>query len=107
MFGLQQDDIDAIIKLLSNYPQIEQAIIFGSRAKGNYKAGSDIDIALKGNNIDEVVWKVHYKLEEESILPYYFDLLDYNKIENKELIEHINRAGIVFYDRSNSLSTTQ
>ncbi len=104
MFGLKQDDIDAIIKLLRTYPQIEQAIIFGSRAKGNYKTGSDVDIALKGNNIDEAVWKIHYELEEESIMPYYFDILNYNKIENKDLIEHINRAGIVFYNRNNSSS---
>ena len=48
MFGLKDSDINAIIAILKRYPDVKEAIIFGSRAMGNYKPGSDIDIALKG-----------------------------------------------------------
>jgi predicted nucleotidyltransferase len=50
-FGLTHSDLHAIKQVLAKYPQIEQAIIFGSRAKGNYKPGSDVDIALKGAHL--------------------------------------------------------
>ena len=97
-FGLKDGDIEIIIAILKKYPRIEQALIFGSRAKGNYKPGSDVDIVLKGD-VDDSTTEIGFSLNEDSLLPYKFDVLDYNSISNKNLIDHINRVGIVFYVR--------
>lgn len=98
MFGLSKTDCLYIKEALRHYPEIEQAIIFGSRAKGNYKAGSDVDIALKGTVItDNIVYKLSDELEEQLPLPYFFDLIIYNSITNLELRQHIDRVGKEIY----------
>lgn len=96
-FGLKDSDLKTIIKILENYPQIEQALIFGSRAKGNFKPGSDVDIVLKGN-VEDIITDIGFLLNEDSILPYKFDILDYSSISSTSLIDHIKRNGIVFYE---------
>ena len=98
--GLLQPDLDIVLSVLGEFPNVKEAIIFGSRAKGNFRNGSDVDIALKGENINlEIVTTISYKLNEETILPYKFDVLDYQNINNSKLTEHINRKGISFYIR--------
>ena len=98
--GLRQPDLDIVLSILDKFPNVKEAIIFGSRAKGNFRNGSNVDIALKGENIDlEIVSTISYKLNEETILPYKFDVLDYQNINNSKLTEHINRKGISFYIR--------
>ena len=99
-FGLSENTIDKINNLFVKYPQIEEVILYGSRAKGNYKNGSDIDIVLKGKNMDQ---SFLYKLANEIddlMLPYSFDISLYDSITNKELLDHINRVGKVFFNRS-------
>ena len=61
MFGLLDRDIKYIIKALEQHDEIEKAIIFGSRAMGNYKKGSDVDIAIIGENVNR---SIIYNLEE-------------------------------------------
>jgi len=96
--GLSETDFFEIIHILEKNFTIEEAIIFGSRAKGNFKNGSDIDLALKGKNFDnDDLLELSYLLNEETFLPYKFDLLIYNSIKNKKLIEHIQRCGIIIY----------
>ena len=96
--GLSQQDFDIIVSVLSDYPQIEEAIIFGSRAKGNFKTGSDVDIALKGSNLNlNVISQISFTLNEETVLPYKFDILNFHTISNSDLTDHINRVGIIFY----------
>ena len=102
-FGFKIGDLDLIITVIQKYPQIEQAIVFGSRAKGNYKTGSDVDIALKGDIDWEIVSNLNNDLNEETTLPYMFDVLDYNSIDNIALREHIDRIGVVFYEREKVL----
>jgi len=98
--GLRQPDLDIVLSVLGEFPNVKEAIIFGSRAKGNFKNGSDVDIALKGENINlEIVTNISYRLNEETILPYKFDVLDYQSINNSKLTEHINRIGISVYLR--------
>jgi len=98
--GLLQPDLDIVLSVLGEFPNVKEAIIFGSRAKGNFRNGSDVDIALKGENINlEIVTNISYRLNEETILPYKFDVLDYQNINNSKLTEHINRKGISFYIR--------
>ncbi len=97
-FGLKQRDIDNITLALKKFPEIEEAIIFGSRAMGNYKKGSDIDLSIKGTHITHrTVSSLKSLLEEELPIPFFFDIVDYGKIRSDKLIEHIDRVGVVFY----------
>lgn len=99
-FGLSEADIEYIVGVIAKYKEIKKAVIFGSRAKGNYKAGSDIDIAIYGEDITiDTISSLHSLLEDESPLPYLFDIVDYTHLEHKELKEHIDRVGIVIYER--------
>lgn len=100
MFGLTNADLEAIINVIKAYPQIDEAIIFGSRALNTHKKGSDIDIALKGINLASVAVTVSGILNEESSLPYFCDILDYNLIDNEDLKSHINRVGQHIYKKS-------
>ena len=90
MFGLKQEEINKI-KVVLKKNGVKKSIIFGSRAKGNFKNFSDIDIAIDGNEN-----RVSYCLNEESNLPYYFDIINLNTIKNPKLSEHIKRVGIEF-----------
>ena len=98
--GLSQQDMHEIISALRRFPDIEEALLFGSRAKGNFKPGSDIDIAIKGRGIKHSsVTELSYILNEESILPYFFDIVHFEQITEQELLEHIQRVGLSLYER--------
>lgn len=100
MYGLLERDMKYIIKALEQFDEIEKAVLFGSRAMGNYKKGSDVDIALIGENIsNEVIFKVDDYLNEVYPLPYFFDILNYNSILNENLKNHINIEGKIIYDK--------
>jgi predicted nucleotidyltransferase len=94
--GFKKDDLSIIVKVISTFPEIKKAVIFGSRAKGNYKVGSDADIAVWAINNDSIL-KLAGVLNDETLLPYKFDLLNYETINNKELKQHIDRVGIEIY----------
>ena len=98
-FGLSKNIIERIRKTFEANAKVDDVIIFGSRAKGNYKEGSDIDLAVKGRNIklDDIL-KLNGKLDELN-LPYKIDLIDYATIQDKDVVEHIDRMGIIFYER--------
>lgn len=100
-FGLEEKVIDKVNQVLSLHPRVEQAVIFGSRAKGNFKIGSDIDLALKGVGITLTVINQLSNEIDDLLLPYSFDLISFSEISNSELLEHINRVGIVFYKQEN------
>ena len=98
-FGLSKEDLEYIIMKIRSFKEIEKAVIFGSRAKGNYKKASDIDIAIYGDSINlDIVANLHAQLEELSPMPYMFDIVDFKNIDNDELKEHIERVGKVIYN---------
>lgn len=100
VFGLRQQDLDEIVRILQTFQVVEEAVIFGSRAKGNFKDGSDIDIAVKGKAIDQrVVASLSFRLNEESLMPYFFDIVHFEEISEKALREHISRVGQCIYSR--------
>ena len=100
MYGLLDRDLRYMLEAVSKYAEIEEAIIFGSRAMGNYKNGSDVDLALKGSGIDRtIVRRLYDDLNEEYPLPYFFDLVNYDDIANEELKEHIDSQGKCIYRR--------
>lgn len=95
MFGLSDDELVEIRRILKERPEVEQAVIFGSRARGNYKRGSDVDICLMGTKVNrDTLFYISEQLNEETTMPYQFDILAYNSIKNDELKEHIDRVGI-------------
>ncbi len=99
-FGLQMQDLHEIIAVLKTFTAVEEAVIFGSRAKGNYKKGSDVDIAVKGKDLTHaVVATLSYRLNEESFLPYFFDVLQYEDLTEEVLVSHIDRVGKCIYTR--------
>ena len=86
--------------VFAKYSEVEEVFIFGSRAKGNYKKGSDIDLAIKGKNISEsLAGTIRGILEDEVPLPYQFDVVHYASISNPDFISHIDRVGIIFYQQ--------
>lgn len=85
--------------MLARYEQVEEVVIYGSRAKGNYKPGSDIDLTLKGRGLDlKILNKISLDLDD-LLLPYTFDLSIFSHIVNPEFLDHIERVGQVFYCR--------
>lgn len=102
-FGLSETDLEYIINTIEHFPEIEKAVIFGSRAKGNYKPGSDVDIAIYGKKVTfDILSKLHSMLEDSSPMPYMFDIVDYTHSNHKELKEHIKRAGRVIWQSNES-----
>jgi len=103
-FGLKETTIQKICQVLSHYPQVEKAILYGSRAKGNYKNGSDIDLTLRGGA--DLTLNVIYKILDdldELLLPYTIDLSIFKDIGDLDVIEHIQRVGVTFYDKSEAI----
>src|SRR5438552_160097 len=93
-FGISERSYFLIWETLKNFPQVEKAVIFGSRAKGNFVSGSDIDLAIFGKDCNpELALKISACLNEEIPIPYYVDVLDFNSLTNNNLKEHITRVG--------------
>ena len=96
-FGLNDNTRKKIQSVFTKYSQIETVIIYGSRAKGNYKTGSDIDLTIKGQGLNfPLIYKIEQDLDD-LYLPYTFDISIFSNIDNTNLIGHINRVGKVFY----------
>lgn len=98
---LTSNEIEKIQMIFKNHSEIEKVIIYGSSAKGNYKPYSDIDISLIGNINLTLQNKIELELDD-LLLPYKFDVSIFYKIENKELIDPINRVGKTIYFSNNS-----
>ena len=98
-FGLEIQVVENIISALEQNPKVDKAFVFGSRAKGNYRPDSDIDITIKGNEIttDDII-AISVAIETKGIT-HKFDLIDYDSIKEPALKEHIDRVGIEFYRR--------
>lgn len=102
-FGLSSNYIIKINSVFNQYSDIDEVIIFGSRAKGNYRDNSDIDLAIKGNTINlSTLQEIENKLEELYI-PNVIDLIVFDNIENPDLINHINRVGKQFYKKGKTM----
>ena len=98
-FGLLKRDFDFITKALITLPEIEKAVIFGSRAMGNYKKGSDIDIAIFGDKTtSNTITRLSASINQELPIPYFVDVIDYNTISNIKLKEHIEQEGKIIYN---------
>jgi len=100
-FGLKEKDIQLINGVFVQYPEIIQVIIYGSRAKGTYKSGSDIDLSIIDKDLDFTqLLEIENKLDD-LMLPFKIDLSQKRAISNIDLVFHIERVGKVFYTKQN------
>ncbi len=101
-FGLPVATLDKLNSVFAQHGAIESVLIYGSRAKGNYRPGSDIDLTIKGS---EIPFEEFMRIEDQIdnlMLPYSVDLSQYRQIGNEELIAHIDRVGVEIYARAAS-----
>jgi restriction endonuclease S subunit len=98
-FGLSDQTIQLMHGVFAQYPQVDKVVIYGSRAKGNYKNGSDIDLTLFGSDLSYRVQMDVFDALDELLLPYMIDLSIFDQLDNAKLKEHIERVGVVFYQR--------
>jgi len=95
--GLDQQAISKINDVFRSFPEINEVILYGSRAMGNFKPYSDIDLTLKGKNLDlSIQQKIETQLDD-LLLPYKIDLSIFHQIQNQDLVDHISRVGKKFY----------
>jgi|LSQX01.2.fsa_nt_gb predicted nucleotidyltransferase len=98
-FGLKSEVFTQIRRIFSQFKEIDTVILYGSRAKGTYHNGSDIDLNLKGYALtDRVIGKLEEELDN-LLLPYTFDVSSWDQIDNPDLRAHIERVGVVIYER--------
>ncbi|KAB2952962.1 nucleotidyltransferase domain-containing protein [Heliorestis acidaminivorans] len=98
-YGLKDSVLESMLNIFSRHPNIERVVLYGSRAKGNYRNGSDIDLTLLGKKLDiRELNRISLELDE-LYLPYDIDLSIFEKIENQDLVEHIQRIGITIYKK--------
>lgn len=101
MYGLDQEDMQLLNSIFSKTPTIDEVVLYGSRAKGNFKPFSDIDITLKGESLShDDLAEVCYQLSESS-LPFFCDVSVYHDLTSPELLSHIDRRGKTIYKRNN------
>jgi predicted nucleotidyltransferase len=96
--GLSSETIARVREVLAGFPEVEKATLFGSRAKGAHRPGSDIDLALTGHGLD---WRTLSRIEDaldELLLPYNFSLICHDADTDPDVAAHIARVGIVLYD---------
>lgn len=95
--GLSDKDVESIRETLRLFPKVGEAILYGSRAKGSYRPGSDIDLTLKGNELSyQDLLNIELALDD-LLLPYKIDLSLHHQLDNPQLIDHIARVGKPFY----------
>ncbi len=105
-FGLTVRDMTTIQSIFESYPEVETVLIFGSRAKGNYKLGSDVDLAIMNEGVSIKRMAQLRSDFEESSLPYVIDLVHFPKVDHQEFIDHISRVGAPFYKKSEKAEIT-
>jgi uncharacterized protein len=96
--GLSQAELEIIRNAVGKQSAIRAAELFGSRAKGTFSKGSDVDLAVKGCSEDDAM-RLSAVLNEETTLPYFFDVVIYETIQSSDLTEHIDRVGETIYEK--------
>lgn len=100
-YGLRPSVVQDLCGVFARYPQIEKVLLYGSRAKGNYRNGSDIDLTICDNG-EMTLQHVSRILNDidQFLLPYMFDLSLLKQINDPDVLDHIRRVGVAFYVRS-------
>jgi predicted nucleotidyltransferase len=98
--GLSEKTVERIRGVLARFPEVEKAVLYGSRAKGTQRPGSDIDLTLCGNNLGHMHLARIDEALDDLLLPYQIDLSEMTSLTNPVLLDHIRRVGMVFYEKS-------
>jgi predicted nucleotidyltransferase len=99
-YGLTDDTVAAIQAVFAAEAAIEKVVLYGSRAKGTYRPGSDLDMTILESGLSVLdLARIENKLDE-LLLPYMIDLSLYRQLTHPGLLEHIQRVGVTFYTRS-------
>lgn len=99
-YGLRDKDMQYMVKLFEEVPEIERVILYGSRATDSFERGSDVDLAISGNDVSSrSISHIHFMLENDSPTLLRFDLLWLESLENAELRRSIEENGVVIYDK--------
>ena len=98
-YGLSNTSESRILNVLASYPAIDRAVLYGSRARGNYREGSDIDITLEGPSLTFSDLCLVYNRLDDLMLPYHFDLSIKRYITNDALLSSIDADGCIFFER--------
>lgn len=106
-FGLSDSLIEKITNILQKHSEVEEALIYGSRAKGNYREGSDIDMVLKGEMLTGEIRSQIFWEKDELNSPYTVDLSIYHQITSQELIQHIDRVAKPLFQRENQTNPNE
>jgi predicted nucleotidyltransferase len=96
--GLSSGELNDLCRVLQGFPSVQEAVLFGSRAKGTFRTGSDVDLAVKGCSDSDVVL-LSAALNEETAFPYFFDVVAHEKISSQDLLDHIARVGVTVFSR--------
>jgi predicted nucleotidyltransferase len=99
-YGLPERTVNQICTVLARYPQVERAVLYGSRAKGNFKPGSDIDLTLHGPDLTQKLCATIAEALDDLLLPYTIDLSVFADLKHPELEAHIQRVGVEFFERN-------
>lgn len=99
MFGLQEHEIIALRNILASFPEVEEAVIYGSRARGTNRRSSDIDLTLKGDKLTYLQLALIDARIDDLLLPYFVDISLFKMLKNTELLESIYREGKLFFQR--------
>ena len=99
MIGLSPKELEILKDVFKKFDNIKEVILFGSRALGTHKIASDIDLAIKGKVDINTLSKLKYTLEEDTNLPYFFDVVIYDNLDNLELKKHIDGFGNNLYKK--------
>lgn len=102
MYGMTDEELELLCSLFSRQKEIERVILYGSRAEGTHKPFSDVDITLLGIGLSRSHLNRLMADIDESSLPYFFDISILSKITNPDLIEQIEKTGVVLYRREDN-----
>ena len=98
--GLSENTVDRIRDVLADFPEVEKAVLYGSRAKGNHRPSSDIDLTLYGRALGQSQLARIDAALDDLLLPYKIDLSEMSSLSHPALLDHIRRVGMVFYEKS-------
>jgi predicted nucleotidyltransferase len=96
-FGLSSQVINRLRQVLASYPEVDQAILYGSRAMGTFQPASDIDLTLIGAKLTPQLMTQIDAALDDLLLPYMIDLSTLASINHGPLLDHIQRVGVVVY----------
>ncbi|MDR3329590.1 MAG: nucleotidyltransferase domain-containing protein [Prevotellaceae bacterium] len=101
-YGLPDATLQKLRSVFAQHPEVEEVLLYGSRAKGTYRPGSDIDITMKGALLTHAIQSKVWLEIDDLLLPCMIDLSILHQIGNPDLVEHINRVGQPLYKQANN-----